>query len=153
LQPHRVRQFNHRIKSGGSNDPQFATKVRDIVGLHVDPPAHAVVLSVDEKSQIQALDRTQPGLPLKKGRCGTMTHDCIRHGTTTLFAALNVLEGGVPHTRRTCRLGAAQGRTGTPAEREADLDAWLARPARAASAPSRRSLPGWRRTAPRCAPP
>ena len=78
-----------------SNDPQFAEKLRDIVGLYVDPPAHAIVLSVDEKSQIQALDRTQPGLPLKKGRCGTMTHDYIRNGTTTLFAALNVLEGGV----------------------------------------------------------
>ena len=78
-----------------SNDPQFAAKVRDIVGLYVDPPAHAVVLSVDEKSQIQALDRTQPGLPLKKGRCGTMTHDYKRNGTTTLFAALNVMEGKV----------------------------------------------------------
>jgi transposase len=89
LQPHRVRQFKL------SNDPQFAAKVRDIVGLYVDPPAHAVVLSVDEKSQIQALDRTQPGLPLKKGRCGTMTHDYKRNGTTTLFAALNVLEGSV----------------------------------------------------------
>ena len=89
LQPHRMRQFKL------SNDPQFAAKVRDIVGLYVDPPAHAVVLSVDEKSQIQALDRTQPGLPLKKGRCGTMTHDYKRNGTTTLFAALNVLDGGV----------------------------------------------------------
>jgi transposase len=89
LQPHRTRQFKL------SNDPQFAAKVRDIVGLYVDPPAHAVVLSVDEKSQIQALDRTQPGLPLKKGRRGTMTHDYKRNGTTTLFAALNVLEGGV----------------------------------------------------------
>jgi transposase len=69
--------------------------VRDIVGLYVDPPAHAVVLLVDEKSQIQALDRTQPGLPLKKGRCGTMTHDYKRNGTTTLFAALNVMEGKV----------------------------------------------------------
>jgi DDE superfamily endonuclease len=69
--------------------------VRDIVGLYVDPPAHAVVLSVDEKSQIQALDRTQPGLPMKKGRAGTMTHDYKRHGTTTLFAALDVLEGKV----------------------------------------------------------
>ena len=78
-----------------SNDPRFAAKLRDIVGLYVDPPAHAVVLSVDEKSQIQALDRTQPGLPLKRGRCGTMTHDYVRHGTTTLFAALNVLEGSV----------------------------------------------------------
>jgi transposase len=70
-------------------------KLRDVVGLYVDPPAHAVVLSVDEKSQIQALDRTQPGLPLKKGRAGTMTHDYKRHGTTTLFAALNVLDGTV----------------------------------------------------------
>ena len=69
LQPHRVRQFKL------STDPQFAAKLRDIVGLYVDPPAHAIVLSVDEKSQIQALDRTQPGLPLKKGRAGTMTHD------------------------------------------------------------------------------
>jgi hypothetical protein len=63
--------------------------VQDVVGLYVDPPEHALVLSVDEKSQIQALDRTQPGLPMKKGRCGTMTHDYKRHGTTTLFAALD----------------------------------------------------------------
>ena len=70
-------------------------KFTDVVGLYVDPPAHAVVLSVDEKSQIQALDRTQPGLPMKKGRAGTMTHDYKRHGTTTLFAALNVLDGTV----------------------------------------------------------
>src|SRR5262249_34794965 len=89
LQPHRVRQFKL------SRDPQFAAKLDDIVGLYVDPPAHAVVLSVDEKSQIQALDRTQPGLPLKPGRCGTMTHDYKRNGTTTLFAALDVLEGKV----------------------------------------------------------
>jgi len=89
LQPHRIRQFKL------STDPQFAAKVRDIVGLYVDPPAHAIVLSVDEKSQIQALDRTQPGLPIKKGRAGTMTHDYKRHGTTTLFAALDVLEGKV----------------------------------------------------------
>jgi transposase len=89
LRPHRVRQFKL------SNDRQFASKLRDIVGLYVDPPAHAVVLSIDEKSQIQALDRTQPGLPMKKGRCGTMTHDYKRHGTTTLFAALNVLDGKV----------------------------------------------------------
>jgi transposase len=89
LQPHRLRQFKL------SNDPHFSTKLRDIVGLYVDPPAHAVVLSLDEKSQIQALDRTQPGLPLKRGRCGTMTHDYKRHGTTTLFAALDVLEGRV----------------------------------------------------------
>ena len=89
LQPHRVRTFKR------SRDPQFADKLIDIVGLYVDPPAHAVVLSIDEKSQIQALDRTQPGLPLKPGRCGTMTHDYKRHGTTTLFAALNVLDGSV----------------------------------------------------------
>src|SRR5664280_1715756 len=89
LQPHRYRQFKL------SNDPNFVAKLRDVVGLYVDPPAHAIVLSVDEKSQIQALDRTQPGLPLKKGRLGTMTHDYKRHGTTTLFAALNVLDGTV----------------------------------------------------------
>jgi hypothetical protein len=89
LQPHRVHLFKL------SNDPAFTTKLRDIVGLYVDPPAHAIVLSVDEKSQIQALDRTQPGLPIKKGRCQTMTHDYKRHGTTTLFAALDVLEGKV----------------------------------------------------------
>src|SRR5215213_349225 len=89
LQPHRYRQFKL------SNDPKFAEKLRDVVGLYVDPPAHAIVLSVDEKSQIQALDRTQPGLPLKRGRLGTMTHDYKRHGTTTLFAALNVLDGTV----------------------------------------------------------
>ena len=78
-----------------SNDPRFVDKLRDVVGLYVDPPAHAIVLSVDEKSQIQALDRTQPGLPMKKGRAGTMTHDYKRNGTTTLFAALNVLDGTV----------------------------------------------------------
>ena len=78
-----------------SNDPRFVDKLRDVVGLYVDPPAHAIVLSVDEKSQIQALDRTQPGLPLKKGRAGTMTHDYERHGTTTLFAVMNVLDGTV----------------------------------------------------------
>ena len=89
LEPHRVRSFKL------STDPAFAAKLRDVVGLYIDPPAHAVVLSVDEKSQIQALDRTQPGLPMKKGRAGTMTHDYIRNGTTTLFAALNVLDGTV----------------------------------------------------------
>ena len=78
-----------------SRDPKFTEKLVDVVGLYLDPPEHAVVLSIDEKSQIQALDRTQPGLPLKPGRCGTMTHDYKRHGTTTLFAALNVLEGKV----------------------------------------------------------
>jgi hypothetical protein len=89
LQPHRIRSFKL------SKDPAFAAKVEDIVGLYMHPPAHAVVLSIDEKSQIQALDRTQPGLPLKRGRCGTMTHDYKRNGTTTLFAAFNVLEGAV----------------------------------------------------------
>lgn len=89
LAPHRFRQFKL------SNDPAFASKLHDIVGLYVSPPAHAVVLSIDEKSQIQALDRTQPGLPMKKGRGATMTHDYKRNGTTTLFAALNVLDGTV----------------------------------------------------------
>jgi transposase len=89
LQPHRVRTFKR------SRDPRFAEKLVDVVGLYVDPPDQAVVLSIDEKSQIQALDRTQPGLPIKPGRCGTMTHDYKRHGTTTLFAALNVLDGSV----------------------------------------------------------
>ena len=91
LAPHRVRTFKL------SSDPRFLEKFTDVVGLYVDPPAHAVVLSVDEKSQIQALDRTQPGLPMKKGRAGTMTHDYKRHGTTTLFAALDVLDGKVIH--------------------------------------------------------
>jgi transposase len=89
LQPHRVKRFKL------SKDPEFAAKLQDIVGLYVDPPAHAVVLSVDEKSQIQALDRTQPGLPIKKGKAGTMTFDYRRNGTTTLFAAVDVLEGTV----------------------------------------------------------
>ena len=89
LRPHKVQQFKL------SSDPQFVDKLRDVVGLYVDPPAHAIVLSVDEKSQIQSLDRTQPGLPMKKGRAGTMTHDYKRNGTTTLFAALDVLEGKV----------------------------------------------------------
>jgi len=89
LQPHRLRTFKR------SNDPAFAEKVEDIVGLYMDPPMHTVVLSIDEKSQIQALDRTQPGLPLKPGKCGTMTHDYKRNGVTTLFAALNVQDGTV----------------------------------------------------------
>ena len=89
LAPHRWRSFKL------SNDKAFAEKLHDVVGLYVSPPAHAIVLSLDEKSQIQALDRTQPGLPLKKGRGGTMTHDYKRHGTTTLFAALNILDGSV----------------------------------------------------------
>jgi transposase len=89
LQPHRVKRFKL------SKDPEFAAKLQDIVGLYVDPPSHAVVLSVDEKSQIQALDRTQPGLPMKKGKAGTMTFDYKRNGTTTLFAAVDVLDGRV----------------------------------------------------------
>jgi transposase len=89
LQPHRVESFKF------SNDPQFAAKVRDIVGLYMNPPDKAIVLSVDEKSQIQALDRTQPILPLRPGLPERQTHDYQRHGTTTLFAALNVLEGTV----------------------------------------------------------
>ncbi len=87
---------SHRVKTFKlSRDPKFAEKLKDVVGLYVDPPAHALVLSFDEKSQIQALDRTQPGLPMKPGRAGTMTHDYKRYGTTTLFAALDVLEGKV----------------------------------------------------------
>jgi transposase len=89
LKPHLFRTFKI------SNDPRFAEKLEEIVGLYLHPPEHAVVFAADEKSQIQALDRTQPGLPLKRGRCGTMTHDYKRHGTTTLFAALNVATGRV----------------------------------------------------------
>lgn len=89
LQPHRTETFKL------SRDKRFVEKLTDVVGLYMNPPDKALVLCFDEKSQIQALDRTQPGLPLKKGRCGTMTHDYKRHGTTTLFAALNVLEGTV----------------------------------------------------------
>ena len=89
LKPHLVRTFKL------SNDPQFAAKLEAIVGLYLNPPEHALVLCADEKSQIQALDRTQPGLPLKKGRSGTMTHDYKRNGTATLFAALNTLDGSV----------------------------------------------------------
>jgi len=87
LKPHLSRTFKL------SNDPKFIEKAIDVVGLYLNPPEHALVLCCDEKSQIQALDRTQPGLPLKKGRCGTMTHDYKRHGTTTLFAALDMTEG------------------------------------------------------------
>jgi len=89
LKPHRIESFKI------SNDPAFAEKLEDIVGLYLNPPEHALVLSVDEKSQIQALDRTQPGLPIKKGRAQTMTHDYKRNGTTTLFAALNTATGEV----------------------------------------------------------
>ncbi len=87
LKPHRVSWFKV------SRDPEFVAKLRDVVGLYLHPPERAVVFAFDEKSQIQALDRTQPGLPLKKGRAGTMTYDYKRHGTTTLFAALDVATG------------------------------------------------------------
>jgi len=89
LKPHRVASFKV------SNDKHFTEKLEDIVGLYLDPPEHALVFCCDEKSQIQALDRTQPGLPLKRGRCQTMTHDYKRNGVTTLFAALNTLDGSV----------------------------------------------------------
>lgn len=89
LKPHRLKTFKI------SNDPAFAEKLEEIVGLYLNPPDHAVVLATDEKSQIQALDRTQPGLPLKRGRLQTLTHDYKRNGTTTLFAALNTLDGRV----------------------------------------------------------
>ena len=89
LKPHLLKTFKL------SNDPDFIKKLEDVVGLYMNPPEHALVLCIDEKSQIQALDRTQPGLPMKKGRCGTMTHDYKRNGTTTLFAALDVLKGEV----------------------------------------------------------
>lgn len=89
LKPHLVKTFKL------SRDPEFTEKLEDIVGLYLNPPEHAIVLCADEKSQIQALDRTQPGLPMKKGRAGTMTHDYKRNGTATLFAALDTLEGEV----------------------------------------------------------
>ena len=89
LKPHRVKTFKL------SHDPRFTEKLTDVVGLYLNPPEQAIVLCVDEKSQIQALDRTQPSLPMKKGRAGTMTHDYKRNGTTTLFAALDVLQGTV----------------------------------------------------------
>lgn len=89
LKPHLIRTFKL------SRDKQFVEKLYDVVGLYLNPPDKSLVLCIDEKSQVQALDRTQPGLPLKRGRCGTMTHDYKRHGTTTLFAALSVLDGKV----------------------------------------------------------
>ena len=91
LKPHQIRRFKL------SRDPRLVEKLHDVVGVYMNPPDNAVVFSFDEKSQIQALDRTQPGLPLKKGRAGTMTHDYKRHGTTTLFAALNVATDHVIH--------------------------------------------------------
>lgn len=92
LKPHLVKTFKI------SNDPNFEEKLRDVVGLYLNPPEHALVLSADEKTSIQALDRTQPELPIKKGRCGTMTHDYKRNGTTTLFAAIDMAEGKVIST-------------------------------------------------------
>jgi transposase len=91
LKPHQLKRFKL------SRDPRLIEKIHDVVGLYLDPPLNAVVFSFDEKSQMQALDHTQPGLPLKKGRAGTMTHDYKRHGTTTLFAAMNVATGEVVH--------------------------------------------------------
>lgn len=91
LRPHQLKRFKL------SRDPRLIEKIHDVVGLYIDPPLNAVVFSFDEKSQMQALDRTQPGLPLKKGRAGTMTHDYKRHGTTTLFAAMNVATGETIH--------------------------------------------------------
>ena len=96
LKPHRSKTFKL------STDRRFVEKLTDVVGVYLNPPDKALVLCVDEKSQVQALDRTQPGLPMKKGRCGTMTHDYKRHGTTCLFAALNVLDGVL------CRVGNAR---------------------------------------------
>jgi len=89
LKPHLVKSFKI------SNDPQFVEKLEEIVGLYLSPPEHAIVFCCDEKSQVQALDRTQPGLPIKKGRCSTMTHDYKRNGTTSLFAAMNTLDGSI----------------------------------------------------------
>ena len=89
LKPHLVDTFKL------STDPHFVEKLTDVVGLYLNPPEHALVLSCDEKSQIQALDRTQPGLPMKNGRCGTLTHDYKRNGTTSLFVAMNVLDGTI----------------------------------------------------------
>jgi transposase len=89
IKPHRVKTFKL------STEPKFVDKLTDVIGLYLNPPQHAVVLCVDEKSQIQALDRTQPGLPMKRGRCGTMTHDSKRNGTATLFAAMELLQGKV----------------------------------------------------------
>ena len=91
LKPHQLKRFKL------SRDPRLVEKIHDVVGLYLNPPLNAVVFSFDEKSQMQALNRTQPGLPMKKGRAGTMTHDYERHGTTTLFAALNVLTGETIH--------------------------------------------------------
>jgi transposase len=98
LKPHLIKTFKV------SNDPQFEEKLHDVVGLYLDPPQNAVVLSIDEKTSIQALDRTQPGLPLKKQRSGTLTHDYKRHGTSTLFAALERRDRASPRCQDSCRV-------------------------------------------------
>jgi len=134
LQPHRVRQL--RL----STDPKFVEKLRDVVGLYVDPPAHAIVPSFDEKSQIQALDRTQPGLPMKKGRAGTLTRprarpeDYKRHGTTTLFAALNVLDGTIigrnmqRHRHQSSSASSTPSKTRFPPEKSFTSSSTITRP-------------------------
>ena len=120
IKPHLSRTFKL------SRDAKFLEKLTDVVGLYMNPPDKALVLCLDEKSQIQALDRTQPGLPLKKGRCGTMTHDYKRNGTTTLFAALNVLDGKVIGE---CHAASASG----VAEVSAPLRRWVSPAAEVAS--------------------
>src|SRR6202048_1123992 len=126
LKPHRIKTFKL------SRDPKFLEKLTDVVGLYLNPPQQAIVLCVDEKSQIQALDRTQPGLPLKKGRCGTMTHDYKRNGTTTLFAALEVLQGRVPSPSRSCDQHSRgnQPLTSRPTRAAMYYVNWLVRPLR-----------------------
>jgi Homeodomain-like domain len=138
LAPHRVRTFKL------SNDPKFADKLKDIVGLYVDPPDHAVVLSVDEKSQIQALDRTQPGLPMKPGRAGTMTHDDKRHGTTTLFADGTVIGHNMKrhrHQEFIRFLGAGAKTKGHPRHRRQLRHPQTSQGARLARPPSALDLP------------
>jgi hypothetical protein len=137
LAPHRIRTFKL------STDPKFAEKLKDVVGLYVDPPAHTVVLSVDEKSKIQALDRTPPGLPMKPGRAGTMTHDYKRHGTTTLFAALNILDG----TYRPQHPGSTRSKASSPSSRASASSAacsdlsFICRSPSTASSPRQTSIP------------
>jgi hypothetical protein len=146
LKPHRVRTFKL------SNDPKFAAKVQDVVGLHVDPPEHALVLSLDEKSQIQALDRTQPGLPMKKGRCGTMTHATsatARRGcsppsmcstavsSASAWRATGIRNSSASSTRSIAR----PGRSGTPPDRRQLRDAQASQGPRLARTPSAVSFP------------
>src|SRR5512140_3326366 len=109
LKPHLTKTFKL------SRDPKFVEKLTDVVGVYLTPPQNAVVLCVDEKSQIQALDRTQPGLPLKPGRCGTFTHDYKRNGTTTLFAALQMIEGRVIGGHNAANQAATQSLSSCPA--------------------------------------